>query len=939
MSNLPRPFGTVRALLCAGLLLIVAHAAPAAPAVTSPSGAEPSAAAATAIALPAGVERGPSLAGINEYRLRNGLQVLLMPDPSKDQITLNITYLVGSRHEGYGERGMAHLLEHMLFKGTPRHPDPKSTLLQHGADYNGTTSYDRTNYFETFTADEKTLGALLDFEADRMVNSRVSAQDLASEMTVVRNEFEAGENKPAVLLGQRISATSYMWHNYGRSVIGTRSDIENVPIERLQAFYHRYYRPDNAVLIIAGRFDEAATLKQVVQYFGNLPRPDTPVVPTYTVEPPQDGEREVILRRVGEVQMVGAMYHVPAGSHPDFVAVDVLTELLTTKPTGRLHRALIETGQATWAYGYSRQLRDPGSAFFGASVRQGDSIDQARETLLRVLEGFAATPATDEEVERARIALQNEVEMLLTNTKDIALTLSEFASMGDWRLLFWYRDRLAKVTREDVQRVATEYLRPANRTLGLFHPSEQPVRVAIPEGVNVPELLAGFKGGTDIVLGEAFDPTPDNIESRIIRRTLPSGIELAMLPKKTRGGTVTLQMGLHWGTPESRANRHAACTVASAMLSRGTTEHTRAELRDALERLRATVNVGTESASITTIRDNLPGAFELVAEMLRRPSFPQSEFDQVKREMITGLDVQRNDPSALAGLTMNRHLNPYPPEHWNYTPTLDEHIARIQAVTLEDARRCHDELVDAAHSEIAIVGDFDPDAMAQQVETLLGDWKKGAPYQRIADTYHNVAALEELVQTPDKANAVLRGGFNLPLRDDDADFPALVLGSWLIGGSSDARLSRRVREQEGLSYSVGAWLSAHSLDQSGEFKVYAIYAPQNASRVESAIRDVIRQTLAKGFDKTEFERGRQALLQARHIARNSDGNLAARMTKYAFVDRTFEWDRQLEQRIATLTAAEVQDALRRRFDVDKLTIVKAGDFKSVEAKAEARKSP
>src|SRR5262245_42645739 len=223
--------------------------------------------------LPAGMARGPSMGGITEYNLANGMKVLLLPDQSQDTITVNVTYLVGSRHESYGERGMAHLLEHLLFKGTPKIANPKNELLKRGARYNGTTSFDRTNYFETFPASEDTLEFVLGMEADRMVNASVSKQDLESEMTVVRNEFEAGQNSPFALLRERTAAAAYLWHNYGRSVIGTLSDIENVPIERLQGFYRHYYQPDNAVLIVAGKFDSARALATIAQTFGAIPKP------------------------------------------------------------------------------------------------------------------------------------------------------------------------------------------------------------------------------------------------------------------------------------------------------------------------------------------------------------------------------------------------------------------------------------------------------------------------------------------------------------------------------------------------------------------------------------------------------------------------------------------------------------------------------------------
>ncbi len=892
------------------------------------------ASAALAQTLPAGVTRGPSMGGITEYNLANGLKVLLLPDPSQDTITVNVTYLVGSRHESYGERGMAHLLEHLLFKGTPAIPNPKSELLKRGARYNGTTSFDRTNYFETFPASDDALAFVLGLEADRMVNARVSKQDLDSEMTVVRNEFEAGQNSPFGLLRERTSAAAYLWHNYGRSVIGTLSDIENVPIERLQAFYRHYYQPDNAVLIVAGKFDPARALTAIADTFGRIPLPERKLRATYTVEPPQDGERSVILRRVGDVQLAHAMYHMPPGSHPDFVAVDVLTQILTAQPTGRLHKALVETGKAASIFGAERQTREPGSAYFGAAVRKDAPMEPAREALLGVLEGFAASPVTDAEVERARVKLQGDVEQLLTSSRSVALTLSEFAAVGDWRLLYLYRDQLGKVKTADVQRVATTYLRPTNRTLGLFYPADKAERVTVPAAPDVAALFKNFGGAEEVAAGEVFDPTPAIIESRILRRTLPSGMKLTLLPKKTRGGTVVAQLVLRWGDEAAKTNRGGACSVASAMLSRGTQTRTRGELKDALDRLRASTSVSVDGAAVETVRANLPGALAIVAEMLRQPSFPEAEFEQVKRQALTSIDTQRKDPQSLASLTIARHLNPYPPEHWNYTPTLDERAERMKTVTLEDARRCHRELVGASHADLVVVGDFDPDEVTKLAERLFGDWKNPTPYQRVPWRYFDVQAVDRTIETPDKANAVFRAGLNLKLRDDHSDHAALVLGNYLLGGSSDARLARRIREKEGLSYSVGSWLNAGMLDEAGDFGVYAIYAPQNRAKLEAAMRQEIARALDEGFAPAEFEDGRRALLQSRQVARNSDGALAGRLAGYSFVGRTLAWDDSFERKIAALTPAEVRDALRRHLDPQKLTLVKAGDFTRVAGKAE-----
>ena len=875
------------------------------------------------------VEKVASVEGITEYRLQNGFKLLLFPDATQDTITVNMTYLVGSRHEGYGESGMAHLLEHLLFKGTPRHPDIKNEFQRYGARFNGTTSFDRTNYFETFAANEKNLDWALGLEADRMVNSHVSKKDLESEMTVVRNEFEAGENSPYGVLRQRMTATAYLWHNYGRAVIGARSDIENVPIERLQAFYRSYYQPDNAVLTVSGRFDEATALALAGRHFGKLPRPKRTLTPTYTAEPTQDGERSVTLRRTGEIQLVGALYHLPPGSHADYPALDILITALTKVPGGRLHRALVETGKASQVYGRDQQQREAGYAYFGASLGQNLPLAAARDALLSTLETIAAAPITGDEVERARTQLVNDIDMTLNNPRELGIALSEFIAVGDWRLFFVYRDLLKQVTREDVQRVATQYFKSANRTLGIFAPTTQPDRAEIPAAPDVAALVKDYKGSAAVAAGEVFDPTPKNIDARTLARALPGGMKLALLPKKTRGGTVIARLNLRWGDEQSKAGRNAACSLASSMLMRGSKQHTREQLRDEFDRMKASVSIGGEGASIETLRANLPAVLRLVAEVLREPAFPANEFEQLKRSIATGIESQKSDPDALAGLQLARHLNPYPPEHWLYTPTLDERMQRMQAVSIEDLQRCHSDFLGATNSELAVVGDFDAEEIRALAQELFGDWKSPRAFAHIAGNYRDVPSINRNLVTPDKANAVFQAGLNLQLRDKDPDYPALALGNYLLGGSSDARLSRRIREQAGLSYSVRSWLSAGSVDDLGEFGVSAIYAPQNRTRIEAEILDVLQQALRDGFTAAEVAAAKKGFLALRKLRRTQDGTLAARLADNFYLGRSFSWDAELEAKIATLTPREIQSTLQRRLDPNKLSIVKAGDFTRV----------
>jgi zinc protease len=865
-----------------------------------------------------------SVEGVTEYRLENGLRVLTVPDRSADTVTVHLTYFVGSRHEGYGEKGMAHLLEHLLFKGSPRFPDPKAEMVRRGARYNGTTSYDRTTYFETLSATEDNLDWALAMEADRMANAHVRKSDLDSEMSVVRNEFESGENRPGSVLYQRMQRLAFAFHNYGNPVIGARSDIESAPIERLQAFYRAWYRPDNAMLILGGRFDEARALAMVAKHFGPVARPAAPLVSTYTSEPTQDGERDVTLRRTGDTQIVAAMYRVAAGSHPDYPALEVLG----TAPTGRLHQAIVQKGLASSIWGYASMLHDPGFAYFGATLAKDAPLEPARAALIETLEGLAKALLRDDEIERARTALANDMEKVQIESPRLIRWLAEFAAVGDWRLLFVYRDGLRKVSTADVQRVATQYLLPANRVLGVFVPTAQPARAEIPRAPDVAATVGAYRGAQSFAEGEAFDPSPQNIEARLVRRELANGIRVALLPKKTRGGNVHASLALYWGDESSKMNRGAACTLAGGMLMRGSRRHTRAELQDAFERLKADVSANVDGATVDTRREQLAAALRLAAEVLREPAFPESEFEELKRSALTGAESRRGDPAALASEKLTRHLNPYPRGHWLYTNTTDERLEEIKAASLADAKRCYAELVGASGAHFVAVGDFDADEVIRLVEELFGGWRSPAPFKRIPARYFERPPLEEQVRTPDKANAVLRAGVNLRLRDDHPDFPALVLANWLLGGTSTGRLPARVREKEGLSYSTYSHFSASALDEAGGFGISAIYAPQNRERVERAIREELELALRDGFRDGEVEAAKKGFLEARRLQRAQDRALAGRIANYLFVGRDFSWDVEFEKRIAALDAVQVRDALRRHLDPARLSVLKAGDFKN-----------
>jgi zinc protease len=823
---------------------------------------------------------------------------------------------------------MAHLLEHLMFKGTPKHPHIDQEFNQRGVRYNGSTWLDRTNYFELFQANGDNLAWAIELEADRMVNSFIARRDLDSEMTVVRNEYEQGENSPFSVVVKRMQSIAYDWHSYGRSTIGNRSDIENVDIAHLQAFYRLYYQPDNAVLLIAGKFDPEQALALVAKHFNRIPKPQRTLPPEWTVEPTQDGPREFQVRRKGDVQIVVASYHVPSNLHVESDAVGFANLILAQVPTGRLHKALVETGKAAQVFGFPLMGKYPGLQMFGAVVKGGDPIEPVRDEMVKIVESFGDTPPTEEEMKRTRVTLLNQAEKALANHESIGVQMSEYIALGDWRLFFLSRDDVDKVTAAQVAAGSKKYFVRDNRTVGFFVPDDKPQRADIPATPSVEEVMKDFKAKTTTSTAEAFDPSQDNINRRT-KIVEFDGVRVALLPKKNRGETVNVAISLEIGNPKDLFGQRMNASLAGAMLSRGTTRFTRAQLSDEWERLKVTGRVGGPVARLQTTRPNLEEALRLAAHVMKDPRFDPAEFEQLRNQMVTNLQSQLSEPDALAADELAKHFNVYPKGDWRYSPSLQESIEEVKAAKLEDAKAFHDRFYGAAKAEVAIVGDFDAAAAEKVLREIFAGWKQQVPYARVPSEFHDIPPMDKDIRTPDKENAVLVARQNIAIRDDDPDYPALYVANYILGGGAgfDSRLGARIRQKEGLSYGVGSDLAVDSLDRSGAWTAEAISAPANVAKVESALKEEIARALKDGFTDAEVNAAKSGIIQMRVQTRAQDGALAGGWALNLYLGRTFEYSKRIEQQIMALTPAQVTAALRKYIDPAKLSIVKAGDFK------------
>jgi zinc protease len=884
-------------------------------------------AAATAPVKAAHATKVRTVEGITEYRLDNGLQVLLFPDATQSTVTVNVTYLVGSRFEGYGETGMAHLLEHMMFKGSPRHRNVLKLLQERGGQANGTTWYDRTNYFETLPSTPENLEYTLDLEADRMRNAAISPDDLKTEFSVVRNEFESGENHPEWILEERVTQAAFLWHNYGKPTIGSRADIERVPVPALRAFYDKYYQPDNAVLIVSGKYDDATALASIERLFGSIAKPARTLSDPYTVEPVQDGEREVVLRRNGDVAVVTLAYHTVAGTSADFPAAEAAIDLLVREPSGRLYKKLVETHLAASVGGYNQATHDPFVGVISAQVRDPKNLPQVEKIMIGEIEGLANVD--DKEVERWRASTLKELELAMTDSSRIAVELSEFAALGDWRTLFAYRDRVQKVTKADVQRVAKQFLKPSNRTLGRFLPTKEIDRAPLTETPNVADYVKGIEGGEVKDQGEVFAATLDNIEARTQRVELKGGIKAAFLPKKTRGGKVQLSLRLHWGDEKALQNRKTAAEFLGAMMMRGTTKKSYQDIQDLQDQLKAHMWISTRADGLTlhieTLRDKLPAALDLASEILTTPAFPAKELEIVRQEQLAASEQQLQDPQAVAWSVMSQLTDKWPKSDPRYQETPTEEIAAVKQLQLADVKRFYQDFVGAGHGELAVVGDFDPAAVRAQVEKLVGTWQTKKPYERLASKAFGVGGQTKSIDIKDKEMTTIVFGHDVAMKDSDEDYAAWLMAAQILGGDTGSRTWMRLREHEGLSYGVGTWAWADSFDASGGFGGYAILAPQNLSKAKASLLEEVARLVSGKPADDELARAKDAWIKDQDTSLSDDGYVAQMLGNQVYVGRTTEFTKQLRARIQAVTPADVERVAKKYLDPKRLTMVDAGD--------------
>lgn len=872
--------------------------------------------------------------GVKEYSLNNGLKVLLIPDASQSNMVVNIVYNVGSRNEGYGEKGMAHLLEHMLFKSTKNLGDIKKMLSDKGGNANGTTWLDRTNYYEIFPSSDENLKWSIEMEADRMINSTILQTDLDKEFSVVRNEFEIGENNPDGVLQERILSSAYVWHNYGNSTIGSKEDIERVKANTLRVFYEKYYQPDNSTLIIAGKFDEQKALQYVGQYFGAIPRPKRVLDKTYTIEPAQDGEKYVELKRAGDSKNVGALYHTVSYADKDYAAIDALGEILTADPSGYLYKTLVETQKVSGIYFWQPSVRDASFIYFGVAVPNDKDVYATKDIVRSELDKIATTKYTDQDVSRAKAKIIKQIETVKNNTISYAINLTEIIGAGDYRLGYLYRDAVEKLTKEDIQRVAEKYFRANNRTVGVFIPSKDEVRIK-PIEYTDEQLLAltkDYKGKALEKEAAPFEASIKNLKQNFVEGKLTNGIKYGLIKKEIKGGKVQASFKFPVSNEKDLTGKSDIAGILAQLLKTGTKTQTKEQIQDKLDQLKSSINFNfsrqTLSVSVNTYKEHFKEVMGILADLLANSTFPENELTKTISEYNTYLESSLNDPQAVAFTEISRVTTKYQKGSIFYTPTIQEQIDAFKKIKQSEIVDFYTNILGGNNGIGSVVGDLDAKSTGEILESTFGKWNSKSKYELALPAYFETQKLDKDIITPDKENAVALGRISFKMDRKNPDYPAFVMANEILGsgGFLSARIPMRLREKEGISYGAGSFIDVPITNDAAAWTYYAFLNPTKKNAVETAAKEEIAKALKDGFTAEELKSNLVSWQNERKTRLGVDNTLMELVNTYLQYGIALDDYDELETKVKALKVDEVNKVLKKYLTLDKMTSVYAGDF-------------
>ncbi|MDX2230141.1 MAG: pitrilysin family protein [Leptolyngbyaceae cyanobacterium bins.349] len=871
--------------------------------------------------------------GVQKTVLANGLTVLTKQVDTAPVVSVQVWYRIGSRNEAPGVNGIAHQLEHLMFKGTKERPIQFGRFFSAlGSASNAFTSYDMTAYFGTVESDK--LEALLVLEADRMKNSTIDESALTSEKRVVISELQGYENSPSYRLGRAVMRSAFPTSPYGLPVGGTKADVEQFTVDQVRYYYTTYYRPDNAVLVVVGNFKQDEVMKLVQQTFGAIPKttpplPQTPA-PKEIPQPSAAPKPAIALREPGTTALLNAVYPLPDVMHPDVPALQLMDAILSSGRSSRLYQSLVETGLASEASGYAANLMGGGWYDFAVTAAPQQDLQQIDQVLQQVITEFQAQGVTAEELARAKAQLRASLILRNRDISSQAIQLGDdFISTGDYQFTDRLLANLEKVTPADVQRVARTYLKLGLRTVGFFEPTTLTGESGTPSG-NVAQTSEKFSPGTPVDPAEVAKYLPPMRESGSAtanqpipeKLTLKNGMQVLLLRDRSTP-TVSLSGFVSAGTVYDQPKTAGLAALTADNLLNGTKTRSALAIAKTLENRGATLSFGATREGVIISGDalaaDLPTLVQVLGDVLQNAVFPDKELELSRQQALTDLKLELDNPGRVARRAFQQAV--YPHNHPFHTlATLES----LQKIARTDVVQFYNQQYRPEDTILALVGDFDPVAVRNLLAREFGDWQNAGPDPTL--TFPTVPLPKRTIRLtptlPGKTQSITFMGYNAINRSDSRFYAAQVLNQILGGDTLASRLGTEIRDRQGLTYGIYSLFQAGK--NPGPFLVYMQTAPEDANRAIASTVSLLQQLRQQGVTPTEVAAAKRSLSSSYSVELASPEALVSNILMDTVYGLSLDEMRQYTRKIQAVTPEQVNQAIQELLHPDNLVIVTAG---------------
>ena len=866
-----------------------------------------------------------------EARLDNGLKVLLREVHTAPVTSTWIWYRVGSRNEVEGHTGMSHWVEHMMFKGSSHFP--KGTIMRavgrHGGYVNAMTSHDFTTYYATMPSDQAEL--VLQIEADRMTTATFDPDEVNAERTVVIAEREGSENEPHYVLAEEVSAAAFRVHPYHHQVVGWKEDLLHITRDQLHAHYEQYYVPNNAVLVVVGDFDSASYLDLVKGYFGDIPSRGLSA-DAARKEHPQRGERRVTVRMPGAAPIMRISYHAPPVSHPDYIPLVVLDAVLSggkamfafggsVTRSARLYRALVETQLASSVGSSYHPSVDPFLFSLGATVREGREAVEVEEALLAEISRLQDAPPDKRELQVAIRQTQAQFAYSSESVTSQALTMGFLDMVDDYKRMEGILDELARVTPEDVLRVAQTYLTSDNRTVGTFMPTENGGGSA-----EHPPVAAYWEIPNRGMFAYRAPQSTSIGPETVLRQELDNGITV-LVKENPASASVTIEGSLLAGSLHDIEATTGQASLTASMLRRGTQSHTFQEINEALDDVGASLSIAAERDEVGFGGRALAQDFDLLvgllAEILITPTFPEAELEKIRGQILTQLDILAMDTGYRADRAFMSAL--YPPGH-AYARSVVGTRETVSAFSAKDLVHFHQSTYQPGGLVLSIVGAIDASKIMEKVSSTLGQWHVEGPVHRwfVPPAETPAKIITQRVDIPGKSQAdLILGVIGMTRRSPDY-YPAMMANIILGQLGLMGRLGDKVRDDQGLAYYVTSGLQA-SLG-TRPWDIVAGVNPQKVEQAVAAILQEIQRLRDEPVSKEEFHDCKTYLLGSLPLRLETNGGISGFLLNVEKYGLGMDYLQRFPEIIGRVTREDIQRVVNKYLTLDRYVLAMAGTF-------------